>query len=143
MPKTMLNWVMATRRPRYLAGAISAMYMGETTEAPPTATPPMKRKVAKDHQPHAREQPIAETKYRAPNVNSTARRPKASAGRPTTMEPMIVPIRAVETVKPSMKLATSSTVKEAGKLERNCSATWAIKPCLSQSVVPEITAVSK
>jgi len=33
----MLNCVMATRRPRIRAGEISAIYMGDTTEAPPTA----------------------------------------------------------------------------------------------------------
>ena len=31
MPKTMLNWVMATRRPRSAAGEISAMYIGDTS----------------------------------------------------------------------------------------------------------------
>ena len=35
----MLNWVIATRRPRRRVGEISAMYMGETTDAPPTPEP--------------------------------------------------------------------------------------------------------
>ena len=38
-PTTTLNWLTATSRPRRLAGAISAMYMGATTEAPPIAEP--------------------------------------------------------------------------------------------------------
>ena len=32
----MLNCVTATSRPRSTAGEISAMYIGETTDAPPT-----------------------------------------------------------------------------------------------------------
>ena len=33
----------------------------------------------------------------------TRRRPNTSAGRPTTTEPTIVPMRALATVKPSQK----------------------------------------
>ena len=63
MPKTMLNCVMATSRPRYAAGEISAMYIGETTEAPPIARPPMNRKNRNEAQFHGNAQPSAETKY--------------------------------------------------------------------------------
>ena len=62
MPNTILNCVIATRRPRYRAGDISAMYIGETTEAPPTAMPPMKRKNMNEYQSQANPLPTAETK---------------------------------------------------------------------------------
>ena len=42
IPKTMLNWNMAVSLPRISCGAISAMYMGATTEEAPTARPPIK-----------------------------------------------------------------------------------------------------
>ena len=58
----MLNCWTATRRPRSRAGDISAMYMGETTEAPPIARPPMNRKNNNEYQSQAKPQPIAETK---------------------------------------------------------------------------------
>ena len=53
MPSTMLNWVTATSRPRRRAGEISAMYIGETTEAPPTPMPPTKRKKRNEDQSQA------------------------------------------------------------------------------------------
>lgn len=101
MPSTTLNWVMATIRPRYRAGEISAVYSGDTTDAPPTASPPSQRKNRNDHQSQANAQPTAETKYSTPNQASVPRRPRASAGQPAPSEPMIVPISALATVKPS------------------------------------------
>ena len=101
MPSTMLNCVTATSRPRSRAGEISAMYMGETTDAPPTPIPPMKRKNSNEYQSQARPLPTAETKYSTAMHTSTARRPSASAGRPATIAPRIVPIKALATVKPS------------------------------------------
>ncbi len=62
MPRTTLNCWAATSRPRTLAGEISAMYSGETTEAPPTASPPRARKARNEYQSHARALPRAETK---------------------------------------------------------------------------------
>ncbi len=62
MPSTMLSWVTATSRPRRRAGEISAMYMGETTEAPPTPMPPMKRKKRSEAQSQATAHPTADTK---------------------------------------------------------------------------------
>ena len=43
MPKTMLSWFVATRRPRRCPGEISTMYSGTTTLTPPMANPPIKR----------------------------------------------------------------------------------------------------
>ncbi len=62
MPSTVLNWLTATRRPRDSGGAISAMYMGETTEATPIAMPPVNRKISSDAQFQARPQPSEVTK---------------------------------------------------------------------------------
>ena len=62
IPKTILNCVRATRNPRLFGGAISAVYSGETTEAPPTPIPPRKRKKTKDYQSHGKALPIAETR---------------------------------------------------------------------------------
>ena len=47
MPMTMVSWLIATRRPRAAAGAISAMYMGERFDARPIATPPSMRQATK------------------------------------------------------------------------------------------------
>src|ERR1039458_4921809 len=42
----MFNWLTATSSPRRRAGAISVIYIGQTTEAPPTATPPSVKRVS-------------------------------------------------------------------------------------------------
>ncbi len=42
---TIVSWLMATRRPRCWAGAISEMYIGEMFDAKPMLTPPMIRQV--------------------------------------------------------------------------------------------------
>ena len=39
MPKMMANWFHATRLPRTFAGAISAIYIGESMDASPTPMP--------------------------------------------------------------------------------------------------------
>ena len=48
--------------PRSRAGEISAMYRGETTDAPPTARPPRKRNPRKEYQSQGKALPTAETK---------------------------------------------------------------------------------
>ena len=120
----MFNWLTATSRPRRLAGAISVIYIGQTTDAPPTATPPSQRKNSSAYQFHASAQPSAEMTNSTASIASTGRRPHQSAGRPTSNEPTIVPISALETVKPS-RLSLS------------------VNTCRKASVVPEMTAVSK
>ena len=119
----MFSWLTATSKPRRWAGAISVMYIGQTTEAAPTATPPSHRKNSSAYQSHARAQPAAATRKSTARQASTGRRPHQSAGRPTSSDPTIVPSRALETVKPS-RLSVSEK-------------TWR-----RDSVVPEITAVS-
>src|SRR6266446_1901222 len=124
MPTTIFNWLTATSRPRRPAGAISVIYIGHTTEALPTATPPNQRKNNSAYQFQATAQPAAETKKRTASTARTGRRPHRSAGRPASKEPTIVPISALDTVKPRKKLLS-----------------W--KTFCKDSVVPEITAVSK
>ena len=43
MPTTMDNWYSVPMRPRSEGGETSATYIGERMDAPPTASPPMKR----------------------------------------------------------------------------------------------------
>src|SRR5271157_1943551 len=62
IPKTMLNWKKPTSRPRNLGGAISAMYMGPSTEEAPIPNPPMKRAPTNEYQSKANAQPSAEIK---------------------------------------------------------------------------------
>ena len=45
--------------------------------------------------------PSEETTYRTAMTISTVRRPSTSVGRPTAIEPTIVPSSALATVKPS------------------------------------------
>ena len=119
----MFNWLIETSRPRRCGGAISVMYMGQTTDADPTATPPTNRKTRKAYQFHAAAQPTAETRNKTASRISTGRRPHQSAGRPEARAPAIVPIKALETVNPS-RLSFSVNA-------------WRNAP-----VAPEITAVS-
>ncbi len=123
MPTTMFNWLTETSNPRCLGGAISVMYMGQTTEADPTATPPRNRKKRNAYQFQAKAQPSAEARKRNPSKVRTKRRPHQSAGRPEASAPAIVPINALETVKPSRFSLSPKTRRSA-------------------SVAPEMTAVS-
>ena len=42
-PKIIANWFQETSMPRFLVGAISAMYIGQMAEAMPTPMPPSTR----------------------------------------------------------------------------------------------------
>ena len=96
----MFNWLTATSRPRRRAGAISVMYTGDTTDAPPTAMPPSQRKNSSEYQSQAKAQPTADTRNKTASTVSTGRRPHQSEGRPTSKAPNSVPISALDTVKP-------------------------------------------
>ena len=122
MPTTMFNWLTATRNPRLFAGAISVMYMGQTTEAPPTATPPRNRKNRSACQFHDAAHPTEEARKNTARRARTRCRPHQSAGRPAVKAPTMVPIRALETV--TRRLLPSEN-------------TW------RRTRRPEITAVSK
>src|SRR5690242_2636535 len=97
----MFNWLTATNNPRRRAGAISVIYIGQTTDAPPTATPPSQRKNSNAYQFQASAQPSDATTNTTASIASTGRRPHQSAGLPTNKQPNIVPNSALETVKPS------------------------------------------
>src|SRR5574340_1320539 len=101
MPRTTLNWKKPTSRPRQRAGAISAMYMGPSTEEPPMPSPPTKRNNTSEFQPQAKPQPTAEMKYSTAISRSESRRPQRSPGMPANSEPITVPQSAAETDKPS------------------------------------------
>ena len=60
-PVTIANWLIVTRKPRIRAGEISAMYMGDTTEANPTPTPPRMRKALNWVMFEGKAEPIAPT----------------------------------------------------------------------------------
>jgi len=62
-------------RPRYSAGESSETYIGETTEAPPTPTPPTNRKSTNAHQLVASALPTALTKKSSASTKSMGRRP--------------------------------------------------------------------
>src|SRR6266481_5439279 len=91
MPKTTLNWKNPTSRPRNFAGAISAMYIGPSTEEPPTPNPPMKRKTTRAYQSQARAQPKPEIRYRTAITRRLSRRPKRSPGKPASIAPKTEP----------------------------------------------------
>src|SRR5471030_38847 len=123
MPNTMLNWKKPTRRPRALAGAISAMYMGPSTEEAPIPSPPMNRASTNEFQSNANAQPSAEMTYSTAVIRRLARRPYLSPGTPPNMDPRMVPYRAAATVSPSDQSVSAKVLRKA-------------------PVAPEITAVS-
>ncbi len=79
------------------------MYMGPSTEEPPTPNPPMKRKATKADQFHAMAQPRPETRYRTAITRRLSRRPKRSPGKPASIAPRTVPKSALNTVTPKRK----------------------------------------
>src|ERR1019366_4978592 len=105
----MFNWLTATSSPRRLAGAISVIYIGQTTDAPPTATPPSQRKNSSAYQLHASAQPTDAMTNTTASIASTGRRPHQSAGLPTNRQPNMVPNSALDTVKPSQNLSSAYT----------------------------------
>ena len=76
------------------------IYIGQTTDAPPTATPPSQRKNSSAYQFHASAHPSAEMTNNTASAANTGRRPHQSAGRPTSSDPTIVPSSALDTVRP-------------------------------------------
>src|ERR1035437_9158816 len=78
-------------RPRRLAGAISATYIGETIDAPPTASPPRNR--ARINQEKLGDSPVATVvSAKSPaTASKTRRRPTRSVSRPAITEPRMQP----------------------------------------------------
>ena len=77
------------------------MYMGPSTDEPPTPSPPMKRKATRAYQFQAKAQPRPEIKYRTAITRRLSRRPKRSPGKPASIAPRTVPKSALNTVTPS------------------------------------------
>jgi hypothetical protein len=93
------------------------------TEAAPMPTPPRNLEMSSIYQFAAKAHPKEDTKYSSAHSHNIARLPYASPGFPIMMDPRTVPMRAMETVKPSV----ASVSPNNGRRNR---------------VVPEITAVS-
>ena len=72
-----MSWFTITSRPRRRGGEISAMYIGVTIDAPPIASPAIKRKSTNSGQFRAKPQPSDDTTKQAAKANSTFLRPNA------------------------------------------------------------------
>jgi hypothetical protein len=77
------------------------MYIGPSTDEPPIASPPITRNVTKAVQFHASPHPIAEIRYSTARIRKLSRRPHLSPGIPASIDPIIVPASALDTVTPS------------------------------------------
>src|SRR5699024_3351419 len=100
-PTTIIKVFKDTKRPRSAGGTTSAMYIGDTIDTPPTATP---RKVRAA--PSAKMEPaIAHHKEPimkiAPPISSVLRLPHASAARPATSAPTAAPTKSIDVTHPS------------------------------------------
>src|ERR1044072_9083850 len=98
----MLNWKKPTSRPRLSAGAISAMYIGPSTDDAPIPSPPMNRASRNEYQSKANAQPTADNRYSTAVICNAFRLPSRSPGMPPNIAPRIVPHSAEDTVTPSM-----------------------------------------
>ena len=94
IPITIANCAVATNLPLNFAGAISEIYIGDNTEAPPTARPPMNRNITKIDNEFANPVPIAEMKNSAAITLSMVLLPKTSPGFPIESAPITQPISA-------------------------------------------------
>src|SRR6187399_799049 len=92
---------MATIRPLYLAGAISAIYIGESIEAIPTPMPAINREAIKKSLLGAK----AINKEEIPKIEAAIRSPGflpfLSAIFPAVMQPIIAPNAKLPVAKPS------------------------------------------
>ena len=101
IPPTIVNWLRATRRPRIPAGDISAIYIGESIEATPTASPPINRAKINSKNVLGRAERIADmAKNRAAAIRIFFL-PNLSLNIPAILAPMIHPIKRLLTANPS------------------------------------------
>ena len=82
---------MATSIPRFFGGATSATYIGERTEAAPTARPPNTRAVIKITHEVARAVNVQETAKKRATIIRTFFRPYISERTPEPNAPIIAP----------------------------------------------------
>ncbi len=90
-------------RPRNEGGETSATYMGERMDAPPTASPPMKRASTKVVKLGATLVPIEMTKNSAATHNRIFCRPYRFVSRPATVAPITQPKRSELKAQPRLK----------------------------------------
>ncbi len=106
IPMTRANWNVMAKRPRYFAGAISEIYMGDKTDDPPTANPPIMRKTMKELTWFDRPVPMAESRNNAAITFSMFLRPYLSPGLPIEIAPMMQPRMAELITQPSITLSS-------------------------------------
>src|SRR5450759_2444197 len=92
---------MATNIPRLLGGATSATYMGDNTEAAPTAKPPNKRAEIKITDDVARAVNAQETAKNSATTSRTLLRPYLSESTPEPKAPMMAPTNSELTPHPN------------------------------------------
>ena len=97
----MASWFNETNVPRYLAGASSAIYMGDRMEATPTAIPPNILEKRKKESEWDEALPIAERKNRKAANISTFLRPYWSPAFPAIKTPAMQPNNKLLTVQPN------------------------------------------
>lgn len=98
-----MNWKSAVILPLILAGEISDIYIGATTDEAPTAMPPIKRNAIKVDKLFANALPNAENAKRNAMINKIGFLPYLSEGFPAIKAPTTVPIKAEEIVNPCQK----------------------------------------
>ena len=91
-----------------LAGEISDIYMGATTDEAPTPMPPIKRYAINEGRLFDNALPNADAAKRNAIINKTGFLPYLSAGLPAIKAPTTVPIKAEEIVNPCQKALRSN-----------------------------------
>jgi len=94
------------KRPLYFGGATSEIYMGDRTEAPPTAKPPIIRKRINMEILIENAVPMAEIRKRNAVTFNMYLRPNLSPKRPTAIAPIIHPNIAELIAQPSITLSS-------------------------------------
>ena len=97
----MASWFNATSRPRILAGDISAIYIGDTTDATPTPIPPMNLAITNSVKDRGRAERMAETIKRTAHRIRTFFLPVQSAIGPAINAPITQAIIRLLTANPS------------------------------------------
>src|ERR1035437_3927242 len=92
---------MATSIPLLFGGATSATYIGDNTDAAPTAKPPNKRAEIKTKEKDARDVNVQETAKNSATKMRTFFRPNISESIPEPKAPTMAPIRSELTPQPN------------------------------------------
>ena len=119
----MANWFNETMLPLFSAGDISEIYIGERSEAVPTAIPPTNLNEMKEIIVVDKAEPKVEKRNKKAEIKRVFLLPKWSAGLPEMATPNMQPIRRLPTAHPS-------------------SISFRLKYFLIKGIVPDITAVS-